>query len=104
MNRGLEAPPPLEFGDNISDNWKKFKQRFLIYLSAIGCRKEKDEDKKLSLFLHVAGTEAIEYFNTIENGHQKNLDQILNCFEEHCSPKKNEIVERYKFNSRDHRG
>ena len=103
MNR-FEQPAPLNLTTgNLSDNWKKFEQRFLLYLSAIGYRKDKDEDKKVSTLLHVAGEDAIDFFNTIENGHQKNLDEVLLEFEHHCCPKKNETVERYKFNCRNQR-
>ena len=97
----FEQPAPLKFEGNVADNWERFHQRFNIYLSAIGSRKEKDEDKKVSIFLHVAGDEAIKYFNTIENGHQKTLDEVLACFEQYCVPKKNITVERYTFNRRD---
>ena len=65
MNR-FEQPAPLNLSSgNLSDNWKKFEQRFLLYLSAIGYRKDKDEDKKVSTFLHVAGEDGIDFFNTI---------------------------------------
>ena len=76
------------------------EQRFLIYLSAIGYSKDKDEDKKVCTLLHVAGAEAVEFFNTIPDGHQKSLDEVLKCFEDHCCPTKNETVERYCFNCR----
>ena len=42
--QGIEQPQSLEFSGNIAEKWERFQQRFLIYLSAIGCRRDKDED------------------------------------------------------------
>ena len=52
MNPGsLDQPPPLVLSSgNVAENWKKFYQRYIIYIAAIGGRREKDEDKKLGPF------------------------------------------------------
>ena len=62
--QAIEQPGPLEMTGNVADRWVKFKRRFRIYLSAIGLRKDKDEFKKIAVFLHVAGEEAIEFLST----------------------------------------
>ena len=95
----LDQPARLVMEGNVADNWRKFLQRFKIYINAIGLRKSKDEDKKIGIFLHVAGDEAIEFFNTIHEDHQKNMDMIIAQFEAHCCPLKNETLERYRFNT-----
>ena len=101
MNPGsLDQPPPLVLSSgNVAENWKKFYQRYIIYIAAIGGRREKDEDKKIGTFLHVAGEEAIDFYNTIEEDHQKSLDLVVNEFNKYCIPKQNVTLNRYRFNT-----
>lgn len=59
---GLQTPPKLQLYGNVAENWRRFKQRFLLCLSAIdGDRKS--EKKKASLFPHVVGDKALKIFN-----------------------------------------
>ena len=51
MNQ-LKAPTELRLSDNVQDNWNKFKQRFALYLTAIGLS-EKSEQKNVALFLTI---------------------------------------------------
>ena len=39
MSTEMSAPSPLDLNGNVSDNWRKFLQRFKIYLLAT----EKDQ-------------------------------------------------------------
>lgn len=32
----IKPPSPMQFSGNLTDNWKRFKQRFEIYLTASG--------------------------------------------------------------------
>jgi transposase InsO family protein len=91
-------PQSLVLSGNIAENWKRFEQRFKLYLSATG-KDEKSDELKVSLLLHVAGDDAIELYNTFQFGDSKpKLDDVLKKFQEHCIPKKNLTVERYNFN------
>ena len=96
---GLDQPAPLSMQGNVADNWEKFKRRFLIYFAAIGQKKEKDEDKKIAIFCHIAGDEAIEFLSTVPEDDRKTLEAVLEVFDGYCCPKKNITVERFKFNT-----
>ncbi|ELT92705.1 hypothetical protein CAPTEDRAFT_189207 [Capitella teleta] len=57
-------PPPLDFSaGNTAEKWRKFKQRFELFL--ISEEKDKKSDPvKVALFLQCAGKEAIDLYNT----------------------------------------
>ncbi len=61
-NRGntmdaIKQPNPLDLSGNISENWKKFYQKFQLYMDASGLA-EKGDKQKIALLLHVAQKQA----------------------------------------------
>ena len=100
MNQ-LKAPTELRLSGNVQDNWNKFKQRFELYLTATGMS-DKPEQRKVALFLTMAGPEALEVYNTFTftEDERNKLQPILDKFEAHCSPPTNETYERYLFRCR----
>ena len=55
---------------------------------------------EVKLFLYLLGTQGREIYSTMTfeaPGLERNLKQIMDAFDKHCNPKKNETVERYKF-------
>ena len=99
----LPPPEPLDLsGGNISENWKKFKQKFTNYEIVTGINK-KESATRVATLLTVIGNDAIDVFNTIAwdaEGDDTKIDKVLQKFEEHCEPKKNVSYERYKIFSR----
>ena len=83
MDNLLTPPSSMRFDGNLAKNWKRFKQRFNIYLNASGAGGD-DEKKKASILLHVIGEEALEIYNSfhISDGELK-LDVIMTKFEEY---------------------
>ncbi len=61
----LNPPSPMQFVGNLADNWKRFKQRFNIYLAASGAGGD-DEKLKASIFLHVIGLDALDIYNSFQ--------------------------------------
>lgn len=59
----LKPPKSMSFDGNISENWKRWKQLFELYMKASG-GSEKGDEVKVALSFHVLGEEAIEKFNT----------------------------------------
>ena len=89
-------------GDNISANWKKFKQKYVNYEIATGIS-SKDSATRVATLLTVILNYAIDVFNTLtwdEEGDDKKIEKVLLKFEKHCEPKKNVRYERCKFFSR----
>lgn len=101
----LPPPSPLELTGNVADNWKRFKQRFQLYLDATGASK-KDEKQQTSLLLHIIGTDALEVYNTFKwddagdtEGDSMRLCKVMAKIEKYCTPKTNLTLERFHFNS-----
>ena len=110
---GLRAPEPLSFEGNVAENWRRFSENFAIYRKA--ALKGRDADEIAYILLNLAGQEAIDREKTFtykpEVRDDKNTitqkaeskedpDCLLKKFTELCSPQKNVIVLRHKFNSR----
>ena len=96
----LKPPQELCLTGNISDNWKRFKQRIELYMDATGASK-KDDKAKTSLLLHVMGEKAIDVYNTFvfqDAGDEMKYNKVIEQFEAYCSPKKNITLERFHFN------
>lgn len=97
---GLKPPAGLDLlHGNLSENWRRFRQRFELYLDATGSA-SKPAKVKSSLFPHVAGEEVVEVYSTFtfeEDDDKQNMSKIMEKFEEYCNPKKNITYERYKF-------
>ncbi|KAK4886965.1 hypothetical protein RN001_003236 [Aquatica leii] len=101
MTEALFKPPePLVLDGNISENWRKFVQRFDLFMTATDLD-NKREEKKIAVFLNLIGEEGLELYNTFtfENTQVKTLKKIKDKFQEYCAPRKNVIFERYKFNT-----
>ena len=98
----LQPPGPLILQGNLSENWRKWKQRFELYSAASGL-KDKDEGVQSATLLHVVGEEALEIYNTFswdEEGDAKKVSKIMEKFEAYCNPRKNVTWERHVFNTR----
>lgn len=84
----------------MSDNWKKFKQRFELYMVASGL-KDKDPEIQCSTLLHIIGEDALDIYNTFEIAAQdrNKLDVLMKKFTAHFIPQKNVTYERHVFNT-----
>ena len=63
----------------------------------------REESTKVKLFLYLVGSQGREIYSTMTFGvpeNERNLKQVIDAFDKHCNPKRNETVERYKFFSR----
>lgn len=97
----MKPPGPLKLTGNVDANWRAFKQRFQLYVSAVGLDSKPDE-RKIAMLLTTAGPEALEVYNTFtfEMEEENKLDVVLRKFDGHCLLRKNETFERYVFRSR----
>jgi hypothetical protein len=96
-----KAPTELVLAGNVAENWRKFRQKFEIFLKASGSEKDKEE-VKVSKLLNLVGDDALDVYNTFrfaEEADKNNLGKVLAEFEAYCSPRKNEIFERFKMSS-----
>ena len=67
---------------NISENWRRWRQRFELFLVASGAA-EKPEETKVAKLLHTVGEEALEAYNTFkwETAEVKKVDTVLGKFQ-----------------------
>lgn len=106
---GLRPPTELSFLGNVAENWRRFKQRLQVFMTACeplqGSEKGpkppgRSEAQKVALLLHVAGEEAQEVYETFNLPDDVTFETVIQKFEKYCIPKKNETYERYKFRMR----
>lgn len=96
----IGAPRSLNLdASNLEEEWKSFEQRFDLFRVASGAD-SKPEATQVALFLHCAGESAQRLFNSFtfeSDADKKKLKPIYDKFEDYCTPRKNEIVERCQF-------
>ena len=97
----LKPPIGLNVDGDLDAHWRAFKQQFVLYLTATD-GDEKSDEKKVAMLLTIAGESAIDIFNTfsLTAAEKKDLKVVLEKFDNYCSPRKNEVYERYVFRCR----
>ena len=98
----FKPPEPLSLEGNLSENWRRWKQRFEFYRDASGIS-GKEEKTQAATLLHVVGAEALEVYNNFtwdKDGDNMKVKQIMAKFEAYCNPRKNVTWERHVFNNR----
>ncbi|KAL9956099.1 hypothetical protein ACROYT_G037526 [Oculina patagonica] len=98
---GLECPVMQWEGDNLKENWRRFKQH--VELMFTGPLKSKNEAEKCSYLLIWVGQKGRDIYNTwtgISVDDRKKLQTYYDRFENHVSPKSNPVFARFKFHSR----
>ncbi|KAG5878730.1 hypothetical protein JTB14_000164 [Gonioctena quinquepunctata] len=96
MAGSITAPEGFNFAD--PDSWPQWKKRFIRYVTVPGFGSKKDPEK-IDLLLYLMGGKADETLLTLETVPTA-YTEMLELFDKHFVPKKNEVFERYKFNSR----
>ena len=98
----FKPPEPLSLDGNLSENWRRWKQRFELYLKVSGVS-EKAEKTQAATLLHVVGAKALEVYNTFTwdaVGDNMKVKPIMAKFKAYCNPRKNITWERHLFNTR----
>ena len=100
MHLGLPSPEPLDLSSgNVSESWKKFKQKYSNYEIATGIH-TKESATRVVTFLTIIGNDAIDVFDTLtwdSVGDDKKIEKVIQKFEEFCEPRKNVSYQQYKF-------
>lgn len=96
---GIKPPGYLHIeSDNKSANWKKWRQQFEWYATAIQLGK-KPADIQAATFMSIIGPDAIDIYNSfnLNTIDEQKLSIIIGKFEEYFAPKNNISFERYVF-------
>lgn len=101
MDSSMRAPLQMNFDGNLKENWKTWQQAFEIYMVASGLD-AKPAERQVAVLLHTIGPEGIKKYNTfgLTEAQKKDTKEVLKAFENFCTPKSNESVERHFFNMR----
>lgn len=94
----VKSPSSLKLEGNIAENWKKFKQRFLLYLEATE-KISKPDKQKVALLLTAIGEDCLDIFNSfgLSTEDSEKFDIVIKNFDDYFAPKKNTVIARYKF-------
>ena len=101
-NVTVKPPSNLNLKENISENWKTYKQQWRNYAIVTNLSAQ-TEEYRVALFLHCLGADALRVYNglpfTTEED-KTNLSKIMEKLDEFAIGEVNETYERYIFNSR----
>ena len=95
----FKPPEALSLQGNPSEIWRRWIQRFDLYLMASG-NIEEDEKVQCAILLHVIGEEGLRTYNTFKFaiGEDPNkISALEKKVEDYVNPKKNTVFERYRF-------
>ena len=100
-------PPPVKLdfcnktGAALADSWRKWREEFTLYCDlALG---EAEEIDKIKMFKYLVGPEGREIYSTQHwesDETDRTITIVLETFDRHCEPQRNETVERFKLNMR----
>lgn len=102
MAHHVKKVDDLSLEGNISENWRRFKRDFSIFL--IASRHDGDPDNvKIATFLNAIGKEAREVYESFGMTAEQRVvyNQVIAAFDAFCEPKKNIIYELFLFYRRD---
>ena len=76
-----------------------FEQGFDLFITATDSN-DKPETTRVAMFLSAVGADARRVYNSFvfaSDADKKKLEKVKDKFREYCTPRKNEVFERYKF-------
>ena len=95
-----QHPEPLSFQGNLSENWRKWKQRFELYMTASGNNSKSDGTKSF-YFTWPAQKCSRSTTTSLETKMDaKKVGKIFEKFKAYCTPHKNVMWDIHIFNGR----
>ncbi|XP_028043817.1 uncharacterized protein LOC114253223 [Bombyx mandarina] len=94
----LPLLPSMDFKGNLAENFKMYRQRLEIYLSANGLDDAKDK-RKISILLNFIGENGIKIYNSfnLNASESHTFEHVLKKFEAYFEPKKSLTIARNEF-------
>jgi hypothetical protein len=96
---GIKPPTELSWLGNMGDNWRFFKQKFNIYMTASRSINE-DSAFQVAVLLNLVGDRALKIYNnfTYEQGQScEDIKVVLKKFDDYFLPATNVTYERHNF-------
>ena len=104
MERFLRPPPEMNFSDldqiDLAERWRRWRETMELYLRLNMA--DSDEKEQCDAFRYIIGQDGRDIYNTMTfiSSEVKKIDALFAKFKDYCKPRKNVIIERYKFNTR----
>lgn len=92
----FKPPPEVNFCGNLSEVWKRWKQRYDLYVLATSTNTLPNE-QQVAILLNLMGDQGIELYNTFNVSATAKVSEVLEQFEKYCNPRKNIVYERFIF-------
>ena len=97
---GFRLPDPLNLHEgNIAENFKKWKRETDVYLIASGAI-DKEGPQQVAIIQHCGGSQLIETFQHLQfaaAADKTDPEKVFQKIEEYCNPRKNEVLETFRF-------
>ena len=107
MDKLFRSPEVFSFdGPDVAQQWNRWEKAYRTYFVASEYKK-KPKEIQVAILLNCAGPEAQEVheqFEFLNDDERKDVDKVLEKFEEYCHPRKNTVYERYRFCCRNQSG
>ena len=104
MERFLRLPPEMNSSDldqkDLAGRWRRLRETMELYLRLNMA--DSDEKEQCKAFQYIIGQDGRDIYSTMTftSSEEYEVDALFANFEDYCKPKKNVIMERYKFNAR----
>ena len=104
MERFLRPPPEMNFTEtdqvDLAERWRRWRETMELFLRLNMA--DKDEKEQCDAFRYIIGQDGRDIYNTMTFtlSEVDKIDVLFTKFEDYCKPRKNVIMERYKFNIR----
>jgi hypothetical protein len=93
----FNKPESLKLTGNVAENYKLFKEEVLVFFEATETT-SKPEKVQVARLLNLIGSDGVKIYRTFNvDPKEETVEIIFKKLEEYCTPKRNEVMEHYKF-------
>lgn len=102
MEAHARAPDPLTSAGNMANNWRSWKEDFIIFMKVTGYIDRPNEARANLLKNRIGkiGLDVIQNMSFDKPQDKDDMDILIKKLEEHFDPPKKEVMERYHFFTR----
>jgi len=96
----FNRPECLKLTGNVAENFKLFKEEVLVFFEATETT-SKPQKVQVARLLNLIGSDGVKIYRIFNTDpKEETVDVILEKLEGYCIPKRNEVMEHYKFFTR----
>lgn len=96
----FNKPENLKLSGSLAENFKIFKDEITVFFEATETT-SKPMKTQVARLLNLLGIEGLKLYRSFKTDNTKEaVDSILQILEEYCTPKRNEVMEHFKFFTR----